>query len=280
MMPELELEADCTRCVGLCCVALGFAASADFAIDKAAGEACPHLQTDFRCAVHTDLRGRGFAGCSVYDCLGAGQHVSQVIFAGSDWRSDSAIAQQMFALFPRMQQLHELLWYLREALQLQAVRTLRAKLRAALDEIVGLSGGTPESLLALDLAETRRGVTVLLRRASELARRDAPGPHVDHTNADLIGARLAGADLRAASLRGAQLVAADLRGADLRLADLTAADTRNADLCGADLSTALFVRQSQLDAARGDAITRIPARLRCPAHWLVSTLPVDSVLSS
>jgi uncharacterized protein YjbI with pentapeptide repeats len=269
---DIELEADCARCVGLCCVVLGFSASADFAIDKAAGEACPHLQADFRCAIHTDLRGRGFAGCSVYDCLGAGQQVSRVIFAGHDWRTDAAIAQQMFSVFPRVQHLHELLWYLREALELAAVRPLHAKLRAAFDEISRLSGGTPDSLLALDLADTRSGVTALLRRASELARRDARGPHADYANADLIGARLAGAHLRAASLRGAQLIAADLRGADLRLADLTAADMRNADLSGADLSGALFVRQSQLEAARGDARTRLPAGRWRPTHWLSSCL--------
>ncbi|HZC25622.1 MAG TPA: GAF domain-containing SpoIIE family protein phosphatase, partial [Actinopolymorphaceae bacterium] len=45
----LDLRADCSRCAGLCCVAPSFSASADFAIDKAAGRACPHLRTDFRC---------------------------------------------------------------------------------------------------------------------------------------------------------------------------------------------------------------------------------------
>jgi len=272
MTLDIELTADCKRCIGLCCVVLGFSASADFAIDKAAGEACPHLQTDFRCAIHTELRGRGFAGCSVYDCLGAGQQVTQVIFAGRDWRCDSAIAKQMFEVFPKVQQLHEMLWYLREALHLQAARPLHAEMRVALAEIVKLSRGTPQALLALDLADTRRGLTGLLRSASELARSHAPGPHADYANADLIGAHLAGADLRAASLRGAQLIAADLCGADLRLADLTAADMRNADLSGANLSTALFVRQSQLEAARGDARTRLPAGRRRPTHWLSSCL--------
>jgi uncharacterized protein YjbI with pentapeptide repeats len=265
---DLELEADCQRCVGLCCVALAFSVSADFAIDKAAGEACPHLQTDFRCGIHADLRDRGFAGCSVYDCLGAGQQLSQVTFHGQDWRTDPAIAQQMFDMLPRMQQIHELLWYLREALRLDAVRTLHAELRAAFAEIAKLRSGTPEALQALDLAETRRGVTGLLRRASDLARHAADGPHTDYANADLIGANLAGADLRAANLRGAQLIAADLHAADLRLADLTAADLRNADVRGADLSSALFVRQSQAEAARGDGQTRLPERLRRPAHWV------------
>ena len=40
-----RLRADCARCAGLCCVAPAFAASADFAIDKPAGHACPHPMT-------------------------------------------------------------------------------------------------------------------------------------------------------------------------------------------------------------------------------------------
>lgn len=74
------LRADCGSCFGLCCVALPFSASADFAVDKAAGTACGNLGDDFRCGIHTRLRTEGFNGCTVYDCFGAGQRVSQVTF--------------------------------------------------------------------------------------------------------------------------------------------------------------------------------------------------------
>jgi hypothetical protein len=69
------LRADCERCFGLCCVALPFADSVDFAIHKNAGQPCPNLRSDFRCGVHTRLRPLGFRGCTVYDCYGAGQKV-------------------------------------------------------------------------------------------------------------------------------------------------------------------------------------------------------------
>jgi hypothetical protein len=59
---QLSLRADCARCFGLCCVAPAFAASADFAIDKPAGQACPNLQGDFGCGIHADLRQQGFRG--------------------------------------------------------------------------------------------------------------------------------------------------------------------------------------------------------------------------
>ncbi len=124
------VRADCAQCFGLCCVALPFAASADFAIDKAAGSPCRNLRTDYRCGIHTELRQRGFNGCTVYDCFGAGQKVSQVTFGGADWRSGSPEhARLMFDVFPVVRQLHELLWYLTEALELPAARPIHPELR-------------------------------------------------------------------------------------------------------------------------------------------------------
>lgn len=96
---RLRLRADCTRCSGLCCAAPAFTASADFAISKAAGQACPNLRQDFRCSIHDRLRERGFPGCAVYDCFGAGQQVAQVTFGGQDWRRTPGIAEQMFGAF-------------------------------------------------------------------------------------------------------------------------------------------------------------------------------------
>lgn len=105
------LRADCDNCFGLCCVAPALSVSADFAIDKVPGQPCPNLRDDFRCGIHAELRTRGFPGCAVYECFGAGQKVSQVTFGGRDWRHDPEIAQQMFAVLPVTRQLHELLWH-------------------------------------------------------------------------------------------------------------------------------------------------------------------------
>lgn len=107
-----HLRADCSRCAGLCCVAPAFAVSADFAIDKPAGRPCPNLGASFDCRIHDGLRERGFPGCAVFDCFGAGQQVVQVTFGGKDWRSEPATAPSMFRVFTAMRQLHELLWYL------------------------------------------------------------------------------------------------------------------------------------------------------------------------
>lgn len=266
---RLELRADCGSCFGLCCVALNFTRSAEFAFDKPAGEPCVNLAEDFRCGIHTQLRERGFAGCTVFDCLGAGQKVSQVTFGGADWRRDPEVARQMFATFPVVRQLHELLWYLAEASALPAARPVHAQLRRAIDETDKLTRADAETILKLDVAALRADVNALLVRASELARAKAPGSKRNHRGANLVGAKLRGADLRGANLRGALLIAADLRNADLRSADVTGADLRDADVRGADLTGILFLTQAQLDAAKGDAATKLPASaaLRQPTHW-------------
>jgi uncharacterized protein YjbI with pentapeptide repeats len=262
------LKADCEHCFGLCCVAPAFSASADFAIDKDAGRPCPNLQADFRCGIHDHLRLRGFPGCVVYDCFGAGQKVAQVTFGGRDWRHHPDTATQMFDVFGVMRQLHELLWYLTEALTLRSAGPLHDELNAALDGTERLTLNRPENLVQLDVDAHRGKVNALLLRTSELVRAESGGRPVDRRGADLIGKDLRGADLRGANLRGAYLIGADLRGANLTMADVIGADFRGADLGGADLTDSLFLTQSQLDAAKGDSETKLPAAItRRPTHW-------------
>ncbi|MFF1412856.1 pentapeptide repeat-containing protein [Streptomyces sp. NPDC058289] len=262
------LQADCANCFALCCVALPFAKSTDFAVNKPAGTPCKNLRQDFRCGIHTGLRDKGFQGCTVFDCFGAGQQVSQITFGGRDWRSHPATAGTMFTVFPVMRSLHELLFYLAEALTLPAARPLHAQLRTALADTTRWTVATPEALAEFDITPLRQEVNALLLKTSELVRAEVAGRKKNHRGADLMGARLPGADLRGANLRGAYLIAADLSGADLRTADLIGADFRDTDLHDADLRGALFLTQPQLNAARGNSATRIPPSLTRPAHWL------------
>ena len=267
------LRADCSRCVGLCCVAPAFAASADFALDKPAGEPCPHLGADARCGIHADLRGRGFPGCAVFDCFGAGQHVVQLTFAGGDWRASPATAAAMFAVFPVVRQLKELLWYLAEASSLLPPGPLRTEVDGVREQTEGLLEASPDELQRLDTTAHRQQAGPLLQRVSEAVRADVADRAPDRRGADLIGAGLRGADLHGASLRGAYLIGADLRGADLRRTDLLGADLRGADLRGARLDSSLFLTQPQLDAAGGDASTTVPTALARPRHWPSTVAP-------
>ncbi|MDR7302806.1 pentapeptide repeat-containing protein [Haloactinomyces albus] len=270
-----DLRADCGRCAGLCCVAPAFAASADFAVDKPAGQPCRNLLADFGCGIHDSLRDRGFPGCAVFDCFGAGQQVTQVTFGGRDWRGTPEIATSMFTVFTVMRQLRELLWYLTEALELLPDCPLSSELDRARERTERLTGASPDELAAFDATAYRQEIGPLLTRVSEVVRAEVRDSAPDRSGADLIEANLRGADLRGTGLRGAYLLGADLRGADLRKADLLGADLRVADLRGAFLGESLFLTQPQLDAANGDAATTIPPSLTRPRHWSTSATPAD-----
>lgn len=278
--PRRELRADCSRCVGLCCVALAFARSADFAFDKPAGDPCVNLDGDDRCSIHPQLRDRGFKGCTVFDCFGAGQRVTRHTFDGRSWRDDADVRSGMFAVFPIVRQLHELLWYIEDALALPAAGRLHPALRKARAGVRELADASAAAILAADIEELRAPAAALLRDAARLARESGPvgtgpigsGPRRVarsrvRPGADLLGAELRGADLRGAELRGALLIAADLRDADLSRAELIGADLRDARLEGADLREAIYLTQPQVNAATGDDRTRLPRTLERPSHW-------------
>jgi uncharacterized protein YjbI with pentapeptide repeats len=264
----MDLRGDCARCAGLCCVAPAFAASADFAIDKPPGSPCPNLGAGFRCGIHDRLRQRGFPGCVVYDCFGAGQKVTQVTFGGRDWRGTPEISAGMFRAFGVMRHLHEMLWYLTEAATLESVRPMHAEVRRALDETENLTRQDRDALTELDVQAHWHDINALLLRVSQLARAGLGGRNL--RRADLVGKDLRGADLRGADLRGAYLIGADLTRADLRSADLIGADLRGADLGGADLTGSVFLTRSQVEAAKGDSETRLPLSFTHPEHWRTS----------
>jgi uncharacterized protein YjbI with pentapeptide repeats len=262
---RLALVADCSSCFGLCCVALAFERSADFAVDKDAGDPCKHLDTGFGCSIHPDLRSEGYRGCTVYDCFGAGQQVSQVTFGGVSWRDAPATSGAMFAALPVMRQLHEMLWYLAEAAERPEAASLHDEVARLHASTLALTQTDAARLDDIDLPAHRDLVSPVLQKASALVREPFGGP--DHRGAALLGAKLRRGRLRGGDFRGSLLIAADLREADLRVCDLLGADLRDARLEGADLIDCLFLTQAQVASARGDASTRLPPSLRRPAHW-------------
>lgn len=263
-----RLRADCENCFGLCCVALPYAKSADFAFDKDGGTPCRNLQSNYLCGIHNDLRNKGFRGCSAYECFGAGQKVSQNTYNGKDWRTNKDITQEMFDLYPIMQQLHEMLWYLNEAITIDAAKSIHKELHYLFEETEELTGKSPQFILNIDVTEHRAKVNKLLIRTSELVRAQVTKkPKDTRRGMDYLGAKLKGADLRGANLRGALLIAADLRNADLRWCDFIGADFRDTDISGANLTGSIFLTQAQVNAAKGNKHTKLPATLVRPVHW-------------
>jgi uncharacterized protein YjbI with pentapeptide repeats len=275
-MSRPNLQVDCEKCFGFCCVALYFSASEGFPADKDAGKPCINLQPDFRCAVHNSLRELGLKGCTSYDCLGAGQQVAQVTYNGQDWRQVPETAKQMNEVFLIMKQIYEMLWYLTEALTLQPALCIKGELTSMLNETIQLTFLSADALIALDVTAHRAKVNLLITQVSELVRtkfRNTKGTPSKHQKIlgrglDLIGADLRKTNLRGENLRGAYLIAADLRGVDLSGADLIGADLRDADLRGANLIDSIFVTQAQINTAKGDIYTKLPKALSRPKYWI------------
>lgn len=295
-----RLKADCGNCSGLCCVALYFSTSDGFPADKAADIPCFNLQPDFCCSVHEDLEKLGLKGCISYDCLGAGQKTVQVTFGGRSWRqaSEDADRKQVFEVFLMIKILHEMLWYLAEAYERQKDSGIRAEIRYMLDETERLTNLGTDEILKYDLLMHRMAVNALLKKTSEAVRKEVKGASkakaagkpaegaavlggitsrgsgktlkgrkLPGGGLDFIGADLRNKDLTGENLSGALLIAADLRGADFTGTDLIGADLRDADLRGADLTKSIYLTQAQINAAKGDASTKLPRVIVHPGHW-------------
>jgi hypothetical protein len=140
MPHDASLRGACSRCIGLCCVALAFDRGPQFAFDKPAGTACRHLDPGHACAIHDRLEREGFPGCARYDCRGAGQLVT-AMFAGLSWRDSPAVARQMFAAFAKLR-------------EIQVMRSISRTFFARLAPPE--RGWTLAALSAVDLAALRR----------------------------------------------------------------------------------------------------------------------------
>ena len=248
-----DLRADCARCSALCCVALPYAASADFAYDKPAGRPCRHLD-DFvvlhpRPAARTWLPRLHGVRLPRRGTAGHPAHLRRTDLArsagprGRDLRRvpDHASAPGAALVSP-------------------SGRPRRPARRASGGGSAGWRtrrrpwpNQGPEELLQCDVAGHRAAVDDVLsevsrrvRRAAVRAVRDTTGRPRSTRRADLVGAEAR--RRRPPRLRLPGRPAARRRSAacDLRGADLIGADLRAADLRGADLSTALYVTEPQV----------------------------------
>ena len=269
-----RFRSDCANCVALCCSALAFSRGDDFAHEKPAGKPCRNLDENLGCGIHSALLERGYRGCTVFECHGAGQRVTQETFGGGDWREGEGLREAMFAVFPLVRQLHEVLWLLAEARRRTADRSLLRRIDTLFDQVDAQAASPDLASLRAAVETSRPAASELLGAVSHEVRR----MHIPRRRASgawsrieprgvYLGTDFSGSDLRAVELRGALLIAAKLRGADLRWADLLGADLRDAELHGADLRHVLNLTQPQLAAAFGDDATQLPESLTRPRHW-------------
>ena len=161
-MSEVSLQADCTRCAALCCVALAFDRSEQFAIDKAADQPCPNLVAGGKCGVHAKLGDIGFGGCVLYTCDGAGQRVVQEVFSGQSWQDRPELLPRMTAAFRVMRKIHNLLVLLSAAEHLPLNAADRRAFGQITARLAPQTGWTEAGLAAFDKGDTEHDVMAYL----------------------------------------------------------------------------------------------------------------------
>ncbi|MGL4820960.1 MAG: pentapeptide repeat-containing protein, partial [Bacilli bacterium] len=220
------LKIDCSSCVGLCCVAFYFSKSDGFPYDKVAGERCVHLKQDHRCEIHSELHARGLKGCTSYDCFGAGQKVTHLT-------SESALegktgCDTMFMKFNIARQLHEMLWYLNDALTFtndQQSRNHLAELIGSMEEYA--NAPAPD----LDLVALRARVNTQLKEVRQEVERRV----TNHTRTGKSNFKpRRDKDYSGKNLRALSLVGVDFSGAWLMETNFAEADLTGANVIGAD----------------------------------------------
>lgn len=127
-------------------MALAFDRGDDFDIDKPALTPCPNLDAEFACTIHATLAANGFGGCVQYNCLGAGQRVTQEVFAGQNWRDYPHLMPAMAEAFAAMRVIHRDLELFIAAQKLSLPDSVRADLDAFIALYTPDVAWTPESL--------------------------------------------------------------------------------------------------------------------------------------
>lgn len=174
-MDAATMRADCARCAALCCVAYAFDRIQGFPFDKPNGAPCPHLDVANRCSIYRHRATAGFKACVQYDCLGAGQRVTQEIFAGRSWRDDPALLPAMIDAFVSLCSVHELLVLLDTAAAGLLTDEDRATLKRLREDLTPSGGWSAEKLAAFERSGLEGRIKAFLTTLGHHFRKAASG---------------------------------------------------------------------------------------------------------
>ncbi len=254
-----ELRIDCENCCGLCCIALCFRKSDGFPGNKSAGKPCEYLMSDYKCKIHSKLSEMNMKGCLNYDCFGAGQKVSNKIFYGQDWIKNPEISKEMFEVFIKVLQLHQVLWYLIQAASISNDKNNVETLDKYILENNEITSLTYKDILNYDLEGYRTRANKAIKRSFRF--------NFDQNMKDYIGKDFKRINLDGKDFSMAFLIGASLEGCSLKGANFLGTDTRDLQVKNTDLSNSYFLTQIQINSTLGNKNTKIPLYLTRPEHW-------------
>lgn len=261
-----SMKCDCAHCSGLCCIALFFSKVDGFPINKSAGYPCINLLKDYRCKIHSQLESKKMKGCIGYDCFGAGQHVTQVIYKGDTWNNTPERSTEIFDVFIAVYDLYQIRYYLEESLLIIPAQSLEKSLQSLIDENITICNGSPHAILSFDLDEYRNRSNIVLKQVCKLLEHslkiDTPKTPKSFFAGNFKGKNMSGTDLSTLLL-----IAADFENCIFNGTIFLGADTRDTNFTNADLREAVFLTQGQINSAKGSTSTKLPAHLDYPPTW-------------
>lgn len=254
----------CHECCGLCCIALCFFKMDGFPEDKCAGVACSHLQSDTMCDVHAALAVKGYRGCIGYDCFGAGQYVTQHLYHGTLSFEKPRQREELYAVFLLVYQLFQIRYFLEETLCISIVQQYHSQAIHLLCEAEEICAGSRKRLLQFDIDDYHTRVSTILKKASRQL--------TDYLNSlpitkPLLNKTWHHHDFRGCDLSMSLLIQTTFDTCLFAGTNVLGADTRDCQFLNCDLRDAVFLTQSQLNHAKGDHRTRLPAHLQYPPTW-------------
>jgi uncharacterized protein YjbI with pentapeptide repeats len=261
-----SMKADCSQCSGLCCTALFFSKIDGFPENKKAGKPCINLEKNFQCKIHGELEKRKMKGCIGYDCFGAGQQVTQIIYSGQTWQNTLEQAKEIFDVYNTVFQLYHIRFFLLEAMAILPAKMLRNDIKLLIDENEIICNSKPGDIMKFDTENYRNRANVFLKQVCGLLQKSFCFEN-KKCPSDFLGKNFENKDLRGLDLSTKLLIAANFKNCVFDSTIFLGADTRDADFSNADLRNAVFLSQGQLNSAKGNRNAKLPKYLDYPITW-------------
>lgn len=261
-----SMKCDCSRCSGLCCTALFFSKVDGFPINKSAGIPCINLLKDYSCKIHPQLESKKMKGCMGYDCFGAGQQVTQIVYRGDTWDNNPDKSGEIFDVFTAVYDLYQILFYLEEALLIIPAQSLVDTLHSLIDENMQICNDSPHNILSFDIDEYRNRANNVLKQVCKLIEQSL---NIDTHKlpGSFFAGKFKGQNMSGADLSTKLLIAADFENCLFNGTVFLGADTRDTNFNNADLRESVFLTQGQVNSAIGNRSTKLPAYLEYPSTW-------------
>lgn len=225
-----KLVSDCSRCSGLCCIALYCFQSDGFPQDKPIGKPCINLMDNFKCRIHEDLESMGMRGCIGYDCFGAGQYLTEEIYGGVTWKTQPGKTKEICDMYMLIYRLFQLRFFLYESRKLVSSEVLLPEISRLLQENDSICKLPMQEMLKYPIDAYQDKVNGVLKKSCAALKNY----------------------LKVKNNIGKDYLNRNFEGENLD---------------GADLKEAVFLSQGQINAAKGSRRTKLPKHLKYPDTW-------------